>query len=40
VGCKRMDHGSFSSTFLRIYCSQNLVVYSFTLWSCVTLPLV
>jgi len=35
-----MDHGSFSSTFLRIYCSLNIVVYSFTLCSCVTLPFV
>jgi len=37
---KRMDHGSFSSTFLRIYCSLNIVVYSFMLCSCVTLPFV
>jgi len=26
---KRMDHGSFSSTFLRIYCSLNIVVLHF-----------
>ena len=37
---KRMDHGSFSSTFLRIHCSLNIVVYSFMLCSCATLPLV
>ena len=36
----RMDHESFSSTFLRIYCSLNIVVYSFMLCSCATLPLV
>jgi len=35
-----MNHGSFSSTFLRIYCRLNILVYSFTLCSCVTLPLV
>jgi len=37
---KKMDHGSFSSTFLKIYCRLNILVYSFTLCSCVTLPLV
>ena len=32
-----MDHGSFSSTFPRIYWSPNIVVYSFMLCSCVIL---
>jgi len=39
-----MDHGSFSSTFPGIYCSLDIVVYSFMysfmLCSCVTLPFV